>query len=398
MPYSTLIQTLSQRGAVSVLSLLTLFATPAFAQEIDFGGEIRPRFEVRDVPGTANNLEFTTMRTRFTLLVGLPRGMRGMVQLQDVRAWGEELSTVDPQADGLDMHQAWVELGVPGTTPFQLRLGRQELAYGGERLIGALNWAQQARAFDGGRLRYEADGWSVDGLALRLGDEDAGTVDAGLYGVYGMFDVAGSLDGYALYRAIADITDEYTLGTRWVGVAGPADVRVEAAYQTGTRFDQDVAAYLLGLRAGMMVTEQLRATLWYDRLSGDDDPLDGTLKVFDTLYATNHKFYGYMDLFLDIPTATANRGLQDAAVKTSYRINESMTAGLDAHAFMLSASDGLDSGYLGTELDLTGGWAFAPGVGWSGGVAYFMPGDAWTALGGAADNMFWLYLMLDVVF
>lgn len=56
-------------------------------------------------------------------------------------------------------------------------------------------------------------------------------------------------------------------------------------------------------------------TLWYDHLSGDDDPSDGTVRVFDTLFATNHKFYGLADYFLNIPVQTVGRGLQDLALK-----------------------------------------------------------------------------------
>ena len=42
------------------------------------------------------------------------------------------------------------------------------------------------------------------------------------------------------------------------------------------------------------------------------------MKVFDTLFTTNHKFYGLADLFLNIPLQTDGRGLQDLAVKWHY--------------------------------------------------------------------------------
>ncbi|NIP78292.1 MAG: alginate export family protein, partial [Gemmatimonadetes bacterium] len=103
------------------------------------------------------------------------------VQVQDVRVWGGELGTTDPSADGLDLHQGWLELGDAGSGALSLRVGRQELAYGGERLVGALNWAQQARSFDGARLRLRPSaGLVLDGIGTWIGDEDAGRPDESL--------------------------------------------------------------------------------------------------------------------------------------------------------------------------------------------------------------------------
>ncbi len=175
--------------------------------------------------------------------------------------------------------------------------------------------------------------------------------------------------------------------------------RVEGAYQLGTRFRNDVAAHLFAARAGTRLGRSLAVTLWYDYLSGDDRPFDDEERVFDTLYATNHKFYGFMDLFLNIPVQTAGRGLQDVALKGAYDLGEDVALAADAHAFLLAATDGLDSGHVGEEVDLSLRWRYAPGVVVSGGLSYFVAGDAWSgALGNDDENQVWTYLMLDVVF
>ncbi len=395
--------------------LLLATATAATAQELTFGGELRPRFELRDLVGTeASTNEFTSMRTRASLGVALDRQVSAFVQLQDVRVFGEETSTLtDFSANGLDLHQGWVELGDGLTAPLSVRVGRQEAAYGGQRLVGAVNWAQQARSFDGARVRYRpSEMMVVDGLAFRISDASAsGTgIDETLYGLYSTVEAAGSVDVYGLLSDWSEPAGDrrvYTLGGRWVSASGPLAWRVEGAYQGGSTggstasalgFDRDIAAYMLGGRVGTTV-DRLGLTLWYDYLSGDDTPNDNTIRVFDTLFATNHKFYGFMDFFLNIPVHTNQRGLQDLALKATYDLTEGHTLAADLHAFMLAEDAGYESGRIGEELDLTYRWAYTPGVSITGGLSYFLAGaDAPAGLGSPTDDQVWGYLMLDVVF
>ena len=408
-------------GAGVVLAL-GLVAGSAGAQDVELGGQVRPRFEVRDpVPGPAGTrtAEYTTMRSRLSLEAALGDGVRVFVQLQDVRAWGGELGTTDARADALDLHQGWAELGDGESAPVSVRVGRQELSYGGERLVGALNWAQQARSFDGARLRLRpAGGVVVDAVAMQLGDVDAGTADGALAGLHGRIAAAGLLEGYVWYVGedgegdrLEDVADTYTVGARWESAAAGIRWRLEGAYQLGESRraagggldpePRDVSAYLVAGRVGAQVSRALRVEAWYDRLSGDDDPGDGEIRVFDTLFATNHKFYGHMDLFLNIPVQTGGRGLQDVAVKGSYAVREDQSLHADLHGFYLAATDGLDSGHIGEELDLAYRWRYAPGVALTGGLSWFAGADAWTdpaALGRADDSMVWGYLMLDVAF
>lgn len=414
------------RNWLGLVMLVAVVTTPLGAQNIDFGGEIRPRFEVRDpvldAVGAETTREFTSMRTRLSARVALTERIGAFVQIQDVRLWGSEQSTTDATADALDVHQAWIELGDPVEGSLGLRLGRQELAYGGQRLIGALDWAQQARAFDGARLRYRPGAaLTLDGLAMRIGDADAGQPDSGLYGLYATLAAAGSLEGYLFYHtrdAFAglpptseDLSERFTVGGRWAASAAGFDWRLEAAYQdgrigepavTGIGSFEDISAYLVALRAGTRIGPDFGIQVWYDRLSGDDDPDDGTDRVFDTLFATNHKFYGHMDLFTDIPLHTRRRGLQDFAVKAAYRLTDSQTVGADFHSFHLAAADGLESGHIGEELDLRYRWGYAPGVALTGGLSYFLAGDAMPLPAAPAvgpdEGMVWGYAMLSVTF
>jgi hypothetical protein len=53
------------------------------------------------------------------------------------------------ESDGpIDLHQAYITLGNHKEFPLSLKIGRQELIYGDERLIGAFGWNNIGRVFD----------------------------------------------------------------------------------------------------------------------------------------------------------------------------------------------------------------------------------------------------------
>src|SRR5262249_35834376 len=60
-------------------------------------------------------------------------------------------------ADVFDLHQAFVKLGNANEFPLTAKIGRQELIYGDERLIGASDWNNLLRVFDAAKLRYEVE-------------------------------------------------------------------------------------------------------------------------------------------------------------------------------------------------------------------------------------------------
>ena len=135
-----------------------------------------------------------------------------------------------------------------------------------------------------------------------------------------------------------------------------------------------------------------------DLLSGDDDPADGETKVFDTLFATNHKFYGYADYFLNIPVHTATQGLQDAAIKTSYALRQDLKVGLDLHSFALAEKGALDSAHLGEEIDLTLNYRYSKQVVCLAGFSYVLADDAFEAIGRLGEDAKFAFFMTNVAF
>ena len=389
-------------GTSLLMLLMLLGCSRALAQEIVVSGQVRPRWESRDAPDVeADGDGFVSMRTRIGVSATLSPVTRAFAQIQDVRLWGSELNTLnDASADMLDLHQAWLEIGRADAT--NLRVGRQEARYGAERLIGAVDWVQQGRAFDGLRVTHPLDGARVDGFWFQVADQTSGVHadDAMLTGAYATLPFlrdTHSAEAFALWNTDLD-TDQQTLGGRLLGRHGIVALRFEGAAQLGERAGMDVSAHLLSGEVGIDVIDGVTVSAMYDRLSGDDDPLDDEVRVFDTLFATNHKFYGYADLFLNIPAHTGGRGLQDMALKSAWRPIQPLTLTLDLHRFDAAADDGMDDGHFADEADLVASWRFSPTLGLSAGLFWVDPAAGLGEIGRPTDELLVTYLAVDATF
>jgi len=161
-------------ASVSLLALGRPFCGQA---QFSLTGQLRTRTEVRDGYGTletkGNTPAFlTSQRARLTFNY---RSSRVIFQtsLQDVRVWGADASTIN-NADGnrLSLHEAWADIILANTKDstlprsaveyFSIRIGRQELVYDDQRLLGNLDWLQQARRHDAVVFKLLHKGWQAD--------------------------------------------------------------------------------------------------------------------------------------------------------------------------------------------------------------------------------------------
>ncbi len=378
--------------AVAVLLLLSL-PQPLVAQESEkypafrFDGQLRLRGEA-DHRTVGVDPDFATLsRIRGGVEASLMDWIRVYLQLQDARAWGSELNTLtDAGADNFDLHQGYAELG--RTRTFNARLGRQEFALADERLIGAVGWSNTGRSFDGVRLLGEASGTSWTLFWYNVAERDS-LLAVGLNPQLnqGVNDDGWLLGGFASRQFgeatseltfVVDrkaVTDEsYTANLRLRGRLDGFEYDAAGAYQ----FGPDRGAWFASAKAGFAIGRG-SVTAQLDYLSGDDDPDDDRTKAFNTLYATNHKFYGYMDYFLFIPEQLDQAGLVDAILRASLKATEATTIRLDLHRF-LTAEKRDDERALGTELDLVGRWRVAAPANLELGVGLFIPETLITTL------------------
>ncbi len=380
-----------------IIVMLMVSTGIASAKEITVGGQIRPRAEFLDPVGGGYDT-FTSMRIRAHINATLDKNVDAFIQFQDVRLWGEETNTLsDFNANNFDLHQGYVTLNTINNAPISIRAGRQAISLGGQRLIGAVEWTQQGRSFDGLRIMLKPQWGSVDVLGIRLSDATAAgiTNNAYLSSIYAT--TQSGIDLYGIYNRVATATNQYTLGVRWASTLRAMPLRLEGSFQTGERGGTDVSAFMLGGRVAFPLGKST-LTLWYDYLSGDDNPTDSKIKVFDTLFATNHKFYGFADLFLNIPVHTGGLGLQDIAIKFAVPLNNGIKLGLDAHAFFLAKQGTASGKHLGEEIDLTLTYKYSDEVTFVGGASYVIAKQALADIGRLNEDMKTAYFMTNVAF
>jgi hypothetical protein len=181
-----------------LLPFISLFcfgiSTELFAQ-FTLTGQLRTRTEYRDglgnlVPIGSKPAFFTSQRTRLAFGYKWDRLTIGFT-VQDVRVWGQDASTIS-NADGnrLMLHEGWAELTLfnkadttvkaRGIDLLTVKIGRQELNYDDVRLIGNLDWLQQARRHDMALLKAMHRGWQADvGFAFNQNTDNFNVTSSG---------------------------------------------------------------------------------------------------------------------------------------------------------------------------------------------------------------------------
>lgn len=84
-----------------------------------------------------------------------------------------------------------------------------------------------------------------------------------------------------------------------------------------------------------------RIYLEYSFAAGDDDPTDSDSETFQNLFASNHPFYGYMDLF-------SWQNIHELAAGVKCTPVKNLTAEIYGHSFWLANTN--DSWYRANGL------------------------------------------------
>lgn len=391
---------------LGILLLLAAFAPGpvALAQEVEWSGQFRPRFEGRDPSAFGEWDHFTSMRTRFGARVGLSRGVSFFGQLQDVHVWGTGSSTLDTGV--LELHQGYANLDFQGDWTGFLRVGRQEIEFGAGRLVGAPVWGQRGRSFDAARVQVGRWGHTLNAFVSKISEVTVQNPDleASFAAIYGDFDLrrAGRLEAYWLFGedlGEGSSTRESTAGGRWTGRFGLLDFEAEGAWQGGTRNSEDLDAFLFTAHGGGALGESgLSVHLWWDYLSGDDDLEDGVNGSFNPTFGRGHRFYGFYDLWIRIEEQTQGHGLQDLSLKTRFARWESWDLLASYHQFRAAAQRDLSTTRYADELDIVAQYFFSPEVTLSLQYAYVWAKAGVRELGLLSNDGKWLAVQLDLQF
>jgi hypothetical protein len=281
-------------------------------------------------------------------------------------------------------------------------LGRYEVAYGPQRLIGAVGWHNIARSFDGWTATYRHNLVDVDYFNLKTADVDDSAVDTDdeyASGLYANF----KFDGYTTQAFVImdkdGAEDRNTMGVYAKGkIFGALSHETEFATQSVGDLSASMFALNLTYKLG-----DFNISGGMDVLSGADGDKQG---AFNTLYATNHKYYGFMDYYLAPHKNTNSLGLNDMHFKLSGLNYKGVSMKLAYHIFNTEIADGNDNTGLGSELDLTFIKKYNDNVKFVAGYSTYTKGDVdiyqkvddvFVPFAGT-DGSDWFYLMTIINF
>ncbi|HVD99123.1 MAG TPA: alginate export family protein [Cytophagaceae bacterium] len=387
--------------------LLLLITYPFAHAQLSMTAQYRTRSEFRAGQGTLPlrgdaPAFFTSQRMRLGIGYTMDR-LKFYTALQDVRDWGQDGSTIS-NADGKNffIHEAWGEIIFSDSNwqkiadNFSLKVGRQEIVYDDQRLLGNLDWLQQGRRHDAAILKWNKRYWFVDiGAAYNQNREakssafyDGTTTNPNFTGaVTGSNGLTPNYKAfYFLYirrnlgwgnASLLSFNDDFAKGPNGTNLAfsnavysrhtfggnltGKAlrkiDFNAYGYYQTGKdNKGNSLSAYTYGAGFMALVSRKFSVGPGFDLMSGNNTVksqynVDGKSnnQAFDPLYGTPHKFWGFMDYFYTAdgygnyaPAATGlgnssssilSPGLVNAFLKFRYKLVEKVNLSLDVHEF-----------------------------------------------------------------
>jgi hypothetical protein len=284
------------------------------------GGQVRGRFEA--VSGTSllnsSNDAYYLSRIRLDLAFRPTPWLGLVVQAQDARAGAYNTAPASTAYyNPIDLRQGYVELNREGAATVTLRAGRQELAFGGERLIGPADWGI-SRTYDALNLAISRGRARVDFVAGSPVLMDSGRCDRHrpgehFYAAYAAFRNLlpnTIVEPYVLFKQNRLIKSDAgaagdalvaSPGLRLTGnLRGRVDYIGEVAVQRGSWSADSVAAGAFTGQLGWTVSNaswKPRVSAEYSYASGDSVWKDGRRGTFDQFYPSNQAYFGMVGQF-----------------------------------------------------------------------------------------------------
>jgi len=350
--------------------------------------QIRERGESQSSDGyvAGNDAIYALSRVWGGLEIRPTKWLTGYMQFVDAHALGLPLKyTAANQRDSFDDRQAFLAFHARGVTVIA---GRQELRYGGERLLGISNWTNTSRTFDGfvGRIgnKNRLDLFSASVVVVHptsLDTHGAGLTFHGAVGTVTTWVPHMVIQPFVYIRALPRIeSQQKTYGTETEVTPG---AEVSATLPRGFYFDT-----LGALQRGSYSNDSIRSGAgyakfgytaqrvnWKPRLGGEYDYASGNPKsdlqrigTFDQQYPSNHNAFGLTDLFgfqnikeerINLDLAPAKRMtmlIQQEWLRVS-TVRDSVYGG-SGSATVKAPTGGFLSDDIGREFDASGQYAF----------------------------------------
>jgi len=406
----------------------TLKNIPIGPYKLDIGGSVRLRFEHSDDfniqryadqrKSTLSRDEFLLYRSRANLDLRFSDQSHFYTEFQDAGACGSDFSRDDltlgaPYWNSLDLRQAYLEWRRIGDTPLGVKLGRQRILYGDDRIWGPGEWGNVGRyAWDAVKLIADIKPAQVHFLFARrviYDDHNWDSHDSNLdvFGSYAtlknlpvkldLFWVGKHTDSDYIEGGNTVAFDTHTVGLYIDGEFRKAwDYRGTFANTFGDYNNDRVETYGANARIGYTFDTawEPRVGVEYTYASGDSDPDDGVHRTFDSVFGSVAVMYGRMNLFCWM-------NIHDYQLSHSLKPTRKTKVSLDWHWFYLDeAKDawyysngrpqrrdptGKAGSSVGKEVDLVLSHKYGDHVQLQTGYAHFFPGSFLEATGPSPD-------------
>ncbi|MFN7996666.1 MAG: alginate export family protein [Bryobacteraceae bacterium] len=318
--------------------------------------EARGRAEMESFRITKQDQSIFGALTRFRLntQVSAATWLRFVVVVQDSRTLAGPSEALAPD-NHLDILHGFTELGHGDEGPWRLRIGRQPLAFGDERLIGSDSfWCNNSQRFDSVRGTVRHGLWQVDLFTASPIDIIRDRVDPIrtsdlLSGIYGSWSKqASTVEPYMLWKRSRPRRMEPNLGDRYDLLTPGARVSLsvgygfqavtEVALQRGRVGAKPVTAWAgyweLSRRFGADESAP-RVALSYSQASGDANGSDGRVGTFNDLNPAAYNGCGFFEPF-------SWRNIRDLRIATEWSLPAKWKLTAELHHYWLATvNDGV---------------------------------------------------------
>lgn len=403
---------------------------------LSIGGSARARYEHFENfgfgPGNDDGFFLTRLRLHADLHVG--GNLRFFVEGKTAFSTDRNLPGMQRTLDNdeLALQQAFFDYSFNwgGEGSASIRVGRQQLLFGKQRLVSPLIWSNTMRSWDGINATIKTGGWTYNVFWTQFApvrkysynNSDRHTQFFGVYATGVFFSEEGvNADFYFLgldqddatntYNGTTGAERRYTVGGRLFGKIADTgwDYDAEAAYQFGDVGSADINACMLAAEVGYAFGGDwsTRAFVGFDYASGDDSAGDGDVETFNQLFPLGHAYLGSIDV-------VGRQNIVDLSFGASAKPIDKLTVRAALHVFWrASDSDALynagggvvragglsGSSYVGTELDLTAKYKLDANTTLLVGYSHFFAGDfVESATPAADDDVDYFYAQVQWIF
>ncbi len=422
----------------SLLLVLLISATPAWGQEVLKKGELNlgldfmTHGEVRGggLPRDFNSEEPPSDRASY--IMGRTRikaeynsnYIDAKVTIQNQASWGSKNNTA------LSLYETWVKFEAPCGLFGQL--GRMELSYDDERILGPNDFAMAKLCHDVFRAGYEGHGHKVHTVLAYNQNNDyknKGTfyVDGAqpyktmqmLWYHYDMPRIPIGASLLFINMGVQAGSTEKEASTSYQQLIGtyltysPDFMKVEASYYHQMGKDEyytKIDAWMASGKVTIKPSDRYSIFLGFDYLSGDDYvpiimpgsiglPYHSVKKGFSSLYGSRHKFYGIMDYFYESAYSQGfTPGLQNAFIGGYYNPISPLTLNVAYH-YLATSTKLVNLGMtLGHDIDIGVSYRLNKDISLIAGFSFMSGTETMNQLkqGTSSKNVRWGWFSLNI--